>query len=143
MRSPTTFLNRSEVVPSDANPGAKPVWQKVSDGNGFAWHDHRIVWTGAAEPPIVEQAPDVSHLIFRWSLPATAGGKPFRIKGFLGWAPPPKPPDSGRSAWVYAAAPRGRRARGCGRARSRREGPPREAAGPLAQEAATASRPGS
>lgn len=107
MRSPTTFLNRSEVVPSDANPGAKPLWQKVSHGNGFAWHDHRIVWTGAAEPPIVEQAPDVSHLIFRWSLPATAGGKPFRIKGFLGWAPPPKPPDSGRSSWVYAAAPAG------------------------------------
>ena len=103
-RSPTTFLNRSEVVPPEAFPGAKPLWQKVAAGNGFAWHDHRIVWTGAAEPPVVERDPDVSHLIFRWSLPATAGGKPFRIKGFLGWAPPPKAPDNGRSAWVYAAA---------------------------------------
>ncbi len=101
--SPTTFLNHSEVVPPRADPAAKPVWQKVASGNGFAWHDHRIVWTGAEEPPVVKQDPEVSHLIFRWSLPATAGGKPFRIKGFLGWAPPPKAPDGGTSAWVYTA----------------------------------------
>lgn len=102
-RSPTTFLNRSAAVPVQANPDAKPVWQKVANGNGFAWHDHRIVWTGADEPPVVKQEPDVSHLIFRWSLPATADGKPFRIEGFLGWAPPPKAPHSRASASVYAA----------------------------------------
>jgi len=105
MRSPTTYLNRSRVVPAAASPDAKPLWRKVASGNGYAWHDRRIVWTGASAPPVVEQEPDVSHLIFRWSLPATAGGKPFRIEGFLGWAPPAKAKDGGTSsAWVSAAA---------------------------------------
>jgi hypothetical protein len=103
VRSPTTYLNRSRVVPAGANPQAKPLWRKVASGKGYAWHDHRIVWTGASPPAIVEQAPDVSHLIFSWSLPATAGGKPFLIKGFLGWAAA-KPEDSGTSGWIYGAA---------------------------------------
>jgi hypothetical protein len=104
-RSPTTYLNHSRVVPAGANPDAKPAWRRVSSGNGYAWHDHRIVWTGASPPPVVEQEPDASHLIFRWSLPATAAGRPFRINGFLGWAPPPAGvEDDGTSRWIYAAA---------------------------------------
>jgi len=103
MRSPTTYVNRSRVVPAGANPDAKPVWRRVASGNGYAWHDHRIVWTGASAPPVVEQEPDASHLIFRWSLPATARGKPFRINGFLGCGRPAKKKDGGTSPWVYAA----------------------------------------
>ena len=60
-----------------------------------------------------------SHLIFRWSLPATAGGKPFRIKGFLGWAPPPQADRTAAgAAWVYAAAAAAAALAACGRARS-------------------------
>ena len=51
MRSPTTFLNHSQPVPAAAGPGATPKWRKVSNGAGYAWHDHRIVWTGTDPPP--------------------------------------------------------------------------------------------
>jgi hypothetical protein len=104
MRSPTTFLNHSQPVPAAASPGATPKWRKVSNGTGYAWHDHRIVWTGSSPPPVVTEAPDVSHLIFRWAIPATADGKRFLIKGFLGWAPPPEKPGGSSRWWVFAGA---------------------------------------
>jgi hypothetical protein len=89
MRSPTT---------------ARPRWRKVANGASYAWHDHRIVWSRTSPPRIVRQAPDVSHLVFRWALHATADGKPFLIKGFLGWAPSPTKNGGDTSAWVFAAA---------------------------------------
>ena len=92
MRSPTTARSR---------------WRKVATGASYAWHDHRIVWTGASPPRVLQQAPDVAHLVFRWAIHATADGKPFLIKGFLGWSPPPKTKGGDTSAWVYAAAAAG------------------------------------
>lgn len=87
-----------------ADPAARPQWRKVATGPSYAWHDHRIVWTGDEQPGVVRRAPDVAHLVFGWALHATADGKPFLIKGFLGWAPTPEPKGDGTSAWVYAAA---------------------------------------
>ncbi len=141
MRSPTTFLNSSHTVPAGAGRDARPRWRKVASGASYAWHDHRIVWTGTRPPLVIRRAPHVSHLVFRWRLPATAGGKRFVIAGFLGRlgaAPATKQrrrhelvADRGRGRWSPA------------RARGNRSGsPPREAAGSLAQSL-TASLPGS
>src|SRR6266536_125034 len=104
MRSPTTFLNMSRRLPAAAYPGARPRWQKVANGASYAWHEHRIVWTGTSPPPVVQQEPDESHLIFTWAIHATADRKPFLIKRFLGWAPSPKTSGGGTSAWVFAGA---------------------------------------
>jgi hypothetical protein len=103
VRSPTTFLNTSRTVPSAARPGARPRWRRVSYGPTFAWHDHRIVWTGNQPPVVVRRDPHVSHLVFRWRLPATTDGKRFAIAGFLGWAPTPKADAAGTSATMIAA----------------------------------------
>jgi hypothetical protein len=103
MRSPTTFLNASRTVPSAARPGARPHWRRVSYGPTFAWHDHRIVWTGSQPPDVVRRDPHASHLVFRWRLPAAADGKRFAIAGFLGWAPTPKVDGGGANASKIAA----------------------------------------
>jgi hypothetical protein len=103
MRAPTTFLNTSRAVPRAARPNARPRWRRVSYGPTYAWHDHRIVWTGNQPPDVVRRDPHVSHLVFRWRLPALADGKRFAIAGFLGWAPTAKAASSGTSSWKIAA----------------------------------------
>jgi hypothetical protein len=104
--APTTFLNHSRQVPAAARSGARPRWRKVARGSSYSWHDHRIVWTGTEPPPVVRQAPDAPHLVFRWAIPSSADGRPFLIRGFLGWAPPPKA-RGGTSGWVIVAAAAG------------------------------------
>ena len=104
VRSPTTFLNTSRGVPAGAGPGVRPRWRRVSNGPTYAWHDHRIVWTSSRPPDVVRRDPHVSHLVFRWRLPATADGRRFAITGFLGWAPPPETAvDDGPTALLIAA----------------------------------------
>jgi hypothetical protein len=104
--APTAYLNRSRPVPAGADANAAPRWRKIADGATHTWHEHRVVWTAAGPPPTVEEAPDEPHLIFNWSIPATAAGKPFRINGFLGYVPAPQEDDrlDGRVAWIGAAA---------------------------------------
>ena len=99
--SPTAFLNASRAVPQSTSAKTKPRWTQVSRSSSYAWHDHRIVWTGAQPPPVVQRAPDEPHLIFRWRIPARVDGAAFRITGFLGWAPQAKT-DNGRD-WVLPA----------------------------------------
>jgi hypothetical protein len=89
LASPTFYVNASRAVPGFAGAGAAPRWRKVAKGFSYVWRDHRVVWTGIDSPPVVKEEPAKTHLIFSWELPATADGKPFRITGLLGWAPPP------------------------------------------------------
>ena len=103
--SPTAFLNASRTVPQSAVATTKPRWKQVSRSSSYAWHDHRIVWTGKDPPQVVQDAPNEPHLIFHWRVPARADGAPFRITGFLGWAPGPKT-DTGRD-WALPAAAAG------------------------------------
>ena len=128
MRSPTTFLNSSHTVPAGAGRDARPRWRKVASGASYAWHDHRIVWTGTRPPLVIRRAPHVSHLVFRWRLPATAGGKRFVIAGFLGWAPPPRQSSGGGTNWLPIAGAAGGAllvlaAIGAGARRARRRAP--------------------
>jgi hypothetical protein len=86
--APTAYLNASRPVPSTAANDAEPRWRKVGAGPSHTWHEHRVVWSKSEDPEVVRESPHEPHLIFRWAIPATADGKPFRIKGFLGWSPP-------------------------------------------------------
>lgn len=100
LRSPATYLNRARNpanahVPVSADAKAPPRWRKVSAGQSFEWHDHRIHWTASSPPPAVRRDPREVHLIFRWRVPARAGGKPFAVTGFLGYVPPPNRPGGG------------------------------------------------
>lgn len=110
VRSPATFLSRERDpaqvrVPASANAKASPRWRKVGEvGASYVWHDHRIHWTAAEPPRVVQESPDQIHRIFRWRVPALADGTAFVISGFLGYAPPPQAEEAGTSAWLVAAA---------------------------------------
>ena len=83
-----------------------PKWQRVSGGTSFSWHDPRVAWRGTQPPEVVRSAPDRSHFLRRWRVPGTAAGKPFVIRGLLGYAPPPKSEEDsvGWAAWLAVAA---------------------------------------
>jgi hypothetical protein len=107
VRSPSTYLSREREpaqahVPAFADPSAAPRWQQVTRGPSFAWHDQRIHWIRSDLPPVVQQAPDDIHLIFRWRVPASADGKRFAVTGFLGYRPAPSEGDDGTNEWLMA-----------------------------------------
>jgi hypothetical protein len=109
VRSPATYLSRERDpakarVPASADPKATPRWRKVGAGvASYVWHDHRIHWTKSELPPVVQQAPDQIHRIFRWRIPARANGQPFVVLGFLGYAPSPNAGEDATSRWLPAA----------------------------------------
>lgn len=74
--SPAVYLNKEQTLgemPKDANAAAAPRWQKISSAHRFQWHDHRIHWMGATDPPSVQQAPGKVHLIDTWKVPFSVG----------------------------------------------------------------------
>jgi hypothetical protein len=107
IHSPTTYLTRTRdqtgvVIPATAKTGAAPSWSKATEGSTFVWHDRRIRWTGSELPAAIKAAPDETHLIFRWRIPALVDAKHFAISGFLGYRPLPEDA-TGTSPWLIAA----------------------------------------
>lgn len=74
--SPAVYLNKEQTlgeIPKDANADAAPHWKQISSAHRFQWHDHRIHWMGATNPPSVEQSPGKVHLINTWKVPFAVG----------------------------------------------------------------------
>lgn len=74
--SPAVYLNKEQTIgefPKDANAEAPPQWQKISSAHRYTWHDHRIHWMGASEPPSVSKDPGHEHLINTWKVPYSTG----------------------------------------------------------------------
>ena len=92
--SPATYLNEERYggvdVPASASKTAAPRWERVSRGNSYDWHDHRIHWMSTIDPPKVRQAKDEPHHVFDWNVPGTVGGQPLAIRGSLDYQPPPQ-----------------------------------------------------
>jgi hypothetical protein len=93
-RSPAVFLNQDRYaktpVPASSSTTARPQWQKLTGGEVWAWHDHRIHYMSPVPPVQVRNAPRSRHEIFPWKVAATANGKRFFITGRLDYQPPPK-----------------------------------------------------
>jgi hypothetical protein len=92
-RSPATYLNEDRyakvALPADADAKAAPDWRKVAEGDTYDWHDHRIHWMSAGDPPAVARAKDEPHHVFDWKVPARLGDRPLTIAGSLDYTPPP------------------------------------------------------
>jgi hypothetical protein len=103
-RSPAVYLTavrRGNVaVPGSADPTAAPQWVKISSGHTARWHDHRSHWMSDQNPPQVRRAPGDEHLIDRFEVPMSHGGRPVTVTGTLTWVPGP----SSAPWWVLAAA---------------------------------------
>jgi len=94
VNSPAGYLNRDRygksTVPKSATPEAVPNWQKLTGGDVWAWHDHRIHYMSPTPPKQIREAPRKPHHVFDWRVPATANGDRFFITGSLDYEPPPK-----------------------------------------------------
>jgi hypothetical protein len=89
-RSPAVYLNKEQTIgsiPTEANAQQPPQWTKVSDGHRAQWHDHRIHWMGAAEPPAVAADPGEPHLVSTWHIPLQVGATKGEITGTLRYEP--------------------------------------------------------
>lgn len=88
--SPAVYLNKEQTIgaiPNDANATQAPRWTKVSDGHRAQWHDHRIHWMGATEPPAVAADPGKPHLVATWHIPLRVGATTGEITGTLRYLP--------------------------------------------------------
>ncbi|WP_300681036.1 hypothetical protein [Nocardioides sp.] len=88
--SPAVYLNKEQSIgsiPNDANATKAPRWTQISTNHRFTWHDHRIHWMGAAEPPAVAKDPGSKHLINDWKVPITIGSQEGTITGTLTYVP--------------------------------------------------------
>ena len=86
VRSPAVYVNsvrnNPPAPPADADPKAPPRWRKVSDGTVYRWHDHRVHWMGAGNPPIVRRAPGKFHVVSaNWHLRLEVGSEPVTVTG--------------------------------------------------------------
>jgi hypothetical protein len=80
-------------------------WKRISGGTSYGWHDPRVRWTGRQPPQVVLRPPDRAHFLRAWSVRGTAAGKPFVIRGLLGYAPPATAKRDSRSwaTWLAVA----------------------------------------
>lgn len=96
--STATYVNADRYaqapVPPDveaAGPDAEPVWEKVSDGRSWYWHDHRTHWMSPTLPPVVRASPDETVVVNDWEVPVAVGGEVRMLAGQLLWVPAPSP----------------------------------------------------
>jgi hypothetical protein len=88
-RSPAAYLNEDRFaqveVPGRADHEAPPRWELIARTGRYDWHDHRIHWMGEGTlPPQVKDEAERTK-VFDWTIPASAGGQPFRLSGTLTW----------------------------------------------------------
>lgn len=98
--SPATYLNKEyyiDSIPKSINADKPPRWKQISSSSKAIWHDHRIHWMGAIQPPAVAKDPHHAHLIKTWTVAMRYGKEPVTITGTLTWHP--------GSRWWSAYAP--------------------------------------
>jgi hypothetical protein len=100
LNAPATYTSDDREgggeLPERADPDAEPEWRKVSDDPIYRWHDHRIHWMSANDPPAVRERPDEEHVVIPgWVVPMTYGDETIEIVGDLVWVPSPSP-----AAWA-------------------------------------------
>lgn len=72
------------AVPQDL--GSEPDWEEQSKSGRFEWHDHRMHWMGAGDPPnLTDKGKET--LIDNWEIPIAVGGEKGQVTGTLTWVP--------------------------------------------------------
>jgi hypothetical protein len=88
VRSPAYYLNNdregTSAIPDYADPKAPPAWRVVAHDGRYQFHDHRMHWMGAKNPPQVKDEA-VRTKIVDWQVPVSTAGKHGVIAGTLFW----------------------------------------------------------
>jgi hypothetical protein len=89
--SEATYINqqRQGLVDVPSGLDASDVdWVKVSDGNAYAWHDHRMHYMGLGVPPAVTDQSVETVVVPRWEVFVRYGDAEHVVAGDLVWIPP-------------------------------------------------------
>lgn len=78
-------------IPADVDVGGEPVWERVSDSNSFAWHDHRTHWMSPSLPPSVTDPRQETVINAAWEVPLRYDDEETQVVGELVWVPGPSP----------------------------------------------------
>jgi hypothetical protein len=63
-------------------------WEKISSEPVARWHDHRIHWMVATNPPMVQRSPGQRHVVIpEWTVALKQGDRAIAVKGDLVWEP--------------------------------------------------------
>ena len=63
---------------------SEPAWKELSKSGRFEWHDHRMHWMGAGDPPqLTDKGKET--LIDNWEIPIAIGGQKGQVTGTLTW----------------------------------------------------------
>ena len=73
------------AVPKDL--GSEPKWEEISRSGRYEWHDHRMHWMGAGDPPNLTDKGSETVIYDNWEIPIQIGGTAGVISGTLTWVP--------------------------------------------------------
>ncbi|MDA0183077.1 hypothetical protein OJ997_22400 [Solirubrobacter phytolaccae] len=73
------------AVPQDL--GSEPNWKEQSKSGRFEWHDHRMHWMGAGDPPNLTDKGKETVIDDKWEIPISIGGQKGEVTGTLTWVP--------------------------------------------------------
>ena len=67
--------------------GSEPKWEEVSKSGRYEWHDHRMHWMGAGDPPNLTDKGKETVIYDNWVIPIQVAGAAGEITGTLTWVP--------------------------------------------------------
>ncbi len=73
-------------VPDGVDSEGEPRWERLDGSGRFEWHDHRMHWMAASDPPMVKDK-SVRTKVYDWDVPLEVGGRRGAIAGTLFWTP--------------------------------------------------------
>jgi hypothetical protein len=101
VRSPAHYLNDDRYgqseVPASASVEAEPLWEVLTEGGRYGWHDHRIHWMAPQPPPGIQR--DEVSTVLDWTIPIEVDDESVVISGTLRWLPAISP-----LPWIGLAA---------------------------------------
>ncbi len=93
VHSPATYYNSDRyarvALPDDADATLPAEWRRITDGDRFAWHDHRVHWMSPVPPSPVFNDRGHDQTVFPWEIGLRVGGddaaRAATVRGVLSW----------------------------------------------------------
>ena len=83
------YLNEDRQGETDVPKGlgSEPKWEEVAKSGRYEWHDHRMHWMGAGDPPNLTDKGKETVIYDNWVIPIQVAGASGEITGTLTWVP--------------------------------------------------------
>lgn len=93
LHSPATYYNSDRyarvALPAAADATLPAEWRRITDGDRFAWHDHRVHWMSPVPPSPVFNDREHDQTVFPWEIGLRLGdddaARAVTLHGVLSW----------------------------------------------------------